>query len=385
VDLPATALRRPPPQLDATRVPRVSVRRILVLESQTPFVTGGAEMLVRSLVGALRAHGYEAEIVSVPFRDYPREELLAHAAAWRLLDIGHALERPVDLAIATKFPTYFVRHPAKVAWLVHQHRAAYELCGTPFSDFEHTERDVALRKRLIDLDTRMLGECVARFSIARTVSARLERYNGLTAEPLYHPPRLAGELKPGPYGDYIVTVTRLEKVKRVDLAIDAFRHVAAPTRLVVIGDGSVRQELAAQIERLGLGGRVHLAGRVSDADLVTLVSGARAMLFAPFDEDYGYVTLEAFLSRKPVITTTDAGGPLEFVINDVNGAITEPAPLALAAAIEQLMADPRRAAALGDAGFERAARVTWDGVVERLVGAASGSREPATAPASQTG
>jgi glycosyltransferase involved in cell wall biosynthesis len=343
----------------------VSVRRILVLESQTPFVTGGAEMLVRSLIGALRVHGYEAEIVSVPFRDYPREELLAHAAAWRLLDVTHALERPVDLVIATKFPTYFVRHPVKVVWLVH---------------FAHTERDVALRKRLIDLDTRMLGECTARFSIARTVSARLERYNGLTAEPLYHPPRLAGELRAGPYGDYIVTVTRLEKVKRVDLAIEAFRHVTPPARLVVIGDGSVRAELAAQIERLGLGDRVQLAGRVSDADLVTLVAGARAMLFAPFDEDYGYVTLEAFLSRKPVITTIDAGGPLEFVMNGVNGAVTEPTALALADAIDRFMTTPRLAASLGDAGFERASRVTWDGVVERLVGAVSRPHDAVTAP-----
>ncbi len=351
-----------------------------MLESQTPFVTGGAEMLVRSLVGALRTHGYEAEIVSIPFRDYPREELLAHATAWRLFNLDHALERPVDLVIATKFPTYFVRHPAKVAWLVHQHRAAYELCGTPFSDFEHSERDVALRKRLIDLDTRMLGECVDRFSIARTVSARVERYNGLTAEPLYHPPRLAGSLKAGPYGNYIVTVTRLEKVKRVDLVIEAFRHVAPPTRLVVIGDGSVRRELESQLERLGLTDRVHLAGRVPDAELVDLVAGARAMVFAPFDEDYGYVTLEAFLSHKAVVTTTDAGGPLEFVTNGVNGLITAPAAEALAAAIERLAADAQLAARLGDAGYERARLVTWDGVVERLVGSV-GRRATTTASA----
>ncbi len=337
-------------------------------------------MLVRSLLEALRAHGYDAELVSIPFRDYPREELLAHAAAWRLLNLDRALERPVDLVIATKFPTYFVRHPAKVVWLVHQHRAAYELCGTPFSDFEHTERDVALRKRLIDLDTQMLGECIGRFSIARTVSARLERYNGLTAEPLYHPPRLAGSLKAGPYGNYIVTVTRLEKVKRVDLAIEAFRHVAPPTRLVVVGDGSVRRELESQIERLGLTDRVHLAGRVSDAELVELVAGARAMVFVPFDEDYGYVTLEAFLSRKAVITTTDAGGPLEFVTDGVNGLVTAPTAQALAAAIERLAGDARLAAQLGDAGYERARLVTWDGVVDRLVGALGQGAE-ATSPA----
>ncbi len=355
----------------------MSVRRVLVLESQTPFVHGGAEILVRDLTRALVDRGYEAEIVSLPFRDYPREELMAHAAAWRLLDIGEALARPVDLAIATKFPTYFARHPAKVAWLVHQHRAAYELCGTPFSDFDHTERDVALRKRLVDLDTRMLGECAGLFSIARTVSARVERYNGLHAEALYPPPKLSGVLHAGPYGDYVLTVTRLEKVKRVDLMIEAFRHVPDGTRFLVAGDGSVRGELERRIEALGLGDRVRLLGRVSDEQIVELYAGARAVLFAPFEEDYGYVTLEAFLSRKPVVTAADAGGPLEFVVDGTNGYVTEPTAEGLGQAIARLAGDASLAQRLGANGYERARLVTWDGVIERLVGAAE-SRSRAT-------
>jgi glycosyltransferase involved in cell wall biosynthesis len=347
----------------------VNVRRVLVLESQTPFVHGGAEILVRELTGALRRHGYEAEIVSVPFRDSPREELMAHAAAWRLLDVSHAAGRDVDLVIPTKFPTYFARHPAKVAWLVHQHRAAYELCGTPFSDFEHTERDVGLRKRLVDLDTSTLRECAALFTIARTVSDRLEKYNGLRSEPLHSPPKLAARLRSGPYGDYILTVTRLEKVKRVDLVIEAFRQVPPPTRLVIAGDGTMRTAIERQIEQLNLGSRASIAGRVDDEELIELYAGARALVFTPFQEDYGYVTLEAFLSRKPVVTTSDAGGPLEFVVNDVNGLITAPDPAAIAQAVRQLVADERLAARLGDAGHERARGITWDSVVERLVGA----------------
>jgi glycosyltransferase involved in cell wall biosynthesis len=348
----------------------LSAQRVLVLESQTPFVHGGAEMLARELVAALRRHGCEAELVSLPFRDTPREELLAHAAAWRLLDLTRALDRPVDVAIATKFPTYFARHPAKVAWLVHQHRAAYELCGTPFSDFDHTERDVGLRKRLIELDTRMLHECRGLFSIARTVSARLRKYNQLEATPLYHPPRLAASIRPGAYGDYLLTVSRLEKVKRIDLAIDAFARVPGPTRLVVAGDGSERAALEARIEALGLSHRVRLAGRVPDAELIDLLAGARALLFAPFEEDYGYVTLEAFLARKPVVTTADAGGPLEFVEHDVNGCVTAPDAEALAAAVTRLASSESEAARLGDNGFARASLITWDGVVERLLTAA---------------
>jgi len=327
--------------------------RILILEAQVPFVHGGAEILVRQLAGALIARGHDAEIVSVPFRDYPKEELLAGAEAWRLLDVTKAAGREVDLVIATKFPTYFARHPRKVLWLVHQHRAAYELCGTRFSDFSHSERDVALRRRLIEIDTRMLAECSRHFTIAKTVSERLLKYNAIASEALYNPPKLAERLRAGPYGDYMLTVTRLEHVKRVDLAIGAFEKATSSVRLLIAGDGSARQELSDYIDRRGLHDRVTLLGRVDDERLIELYSGCLAVLFAPYQEDYGYVTLESFLSRKPVVTARDSGGTLEFVT-----------------AVNRLAADPARAAALGDRGYEIARGITWDHVVDRLVGAA---------------
>lgn len=346
----------------------MSVRRVLVLEAQTPFVHGGAEILVEQLTAALRERGYEADVVSIPFRDDPHDQLMAHTAAWRLIDLTRALERPIDRVIATKFPTYFVKHPSKVAWLVHQHRAAYELCGTQYSNFTHTDEDVGLRKQLVELDTKMLGECQRLFSIAATVSARVEKYNGLKPVPLHHPPKLASRLKGGADRDYFLTVTRLEHVKRVDLAIEALRHTDAKVKLLVAGDGSARTHIEKRIGELGLASRVTLLGRVSDEELIELYAGARALLFTPYDEDYGYVTLEAFLSHKPVITASDSGGTLEFVTHDVNGLVSEPAAEALGAAINRLAADPALAQRLGDAGYERARLVTWDGVVEHLVG-----------------
>jgi glycosyltransferase involved in cell wall biosynthesis len=344
--------------------------RILILEAQVPFVHGGAEILVRQLAAALTERGHEAGIVSVPFRDYPKEELCAGAEAWRLLDVTKAAGREVDLVIATKFPTYFARHPRKVLWLVHQHRAAYELCGTRFSDFAHTERDVALRRRLIEADGRMLRECVGHFTIAETVSARLSKYNRIQSEALYNPPKLAARLRSGPYGDYVLTVTRLEHVKRADLAIDAFEKATASVRLLIAGDGSARQELSDYIGRRGLHDRVTLLGRVDDEALIELYSGCLAVLFAPYQEDYGYVTLESFLSRKPVITARDSGGPLEFVTDGVNGYVCDPTPDALAAAVNRLAADPALAASLGDRGHAVARDITWDHVIDRLVGAA---------------
>ncbi len=344
--------------------------RILVCEAQVPFVHGGAEVHVRELVRELRARGHQAELVSVPFKWYPKEEILPHAAAWRLLDLSESNGVPVDLVIASKFPTYFVRHPRKVAWLIHQYRAAYELCGTEYSDFSHTEADVALRDRLIQLDTEMLGECRAIFANARNTAQRLAKYNGLAAEALYHPPRLADRLRPGPYGDYVLSVGRIESVKRVDLLVRAMPMVDRSIRLVVAGDGTQRANVERIARETGVADRVSFLGAASDETLLDLYAGALGVLYPPFDEDFGYVTLEAFLARKPVITCTDSGGPNEFVIDGVNGFSCEPAPEAIAAAIAALVKDRRRAAAMGDAGRDVAVRITWDGVVEKLVGSA---------------
>jgi glycosyltransferase involved in cell wall biosynthesis len=344
--------------------------RILVCEAQVPFVHGGAEVHVRELVRELRARGHQAELVSVPFKWYPKEEILPHAAAWRLLDLSESNGVPVDIVIASKFPTYFVRHPRKVAWLIHQYRAAYELCGTEYSDFSHTEGDVGLRDRLIQLDTEMLGECRAIFANARNTAARLAKYNGLAAEALYHPPRLADRLRPGPYGDYVLSVGRIESVKRVDLLVRAMPMVDSRIRLVVAGDGTQRANVERVAEEAGVADRVSFLGTATDEMLLDLYAGALGVLYPPFDEDFGYVTLEAFLARKPVITCTDSGGPNEFVVDGVNGFSCEPAPEAIAAAIEALATDRGRAAAMGEAGREAAVRITWDGVVEKLVGSA---------------
>jgi glycosyltransferase involved in cell wall biosynthesis len=346
----------------------MDIRRVIVCETQVPLVFGGAEILVRELVAQLRRRDVVADLVSIPFKWYPKEEILAHAAAWRLIDLSESNGEKIDLVIATKFPSYFVRHPNKVTWLVHQHRAAYDLCGTQYGDFGHVELDVGLRQRLIDLDREMLSESRRIFTIGRVTSARLEKFNGIGAPPLYHPPRLAPRLRPGPYGDYVLSVGRIESIKRVDLAVRALALVPGQLRMLVVGEGTQRRQVEHVVESLGMEDRVTLLGGVGDEELADLYAGALAVIFAPFDEDYGYVTLEAFLARKPVITATDSGGPLEFVEDGVNGLVADPVPEAIASAIARLDAARGLAAGLGEAGFARASSVTWDGVVESLLG-----------------
>jgi glycosyltransferase involved in cell wall biosynthesis len=346
----------------------MAIRTILVCEAQVPLVSGGAEIHVRQLVAQLERHGYQVGLVSVPFKWYPRGEILAHAAAWRLLDLSESNGVPIDLVIATKFPSYFVRHPNKSAWLLHQYRAAYELCGTRYSDFAHVDSDVGLRQKIIDLDIEMLGECRRLYTNARNTASRVAKYNGLHAEPLYHPPRLADRIRSGPYGNYILSVGRLESVKRVDLGIRALAATRPPMRLVVAGTGSQDEALGRLAADLGVADRVEFVGSVDDDTLIRLYAGARAVLYAPFDEDFGYVTLESFLARKPVITARDSGGPLEFVEDGINGWVCDPEPAAIAEVLSKLAGDARRAQSMGDAGYDRARLVTWDGVVEKLVG-----------------
>jgi len=345
----------------------MSVRTILVCETQVPLVRGGAELLVRQLVGELRSRGYEVDRVSLPFKWYPKEEIFTHAAAWRLLDLSESNGRKIDRVIATKFPTYFARHPYKVTWLVHQHRAAYDLCGTRFSDFEETDADVGLRDRLLRLDREMLAESRRVFTIGRVVSERLEKFNGLRAPVLHNPPVLASRLAPGPYGDYVLSVGRIEAIKRVDLAVAALQHAGPAVRLLVAGDGTYRAEVERRARDLGVADRVRFLGTVDDDTLVGLYSNALAVVFVPYDEDYGYVTLEAFLSAKPVVTARDSGGTLEFVVDGVNGFVCEPEPESVGAAIRALAADRRLARTLGEVGLERARSITWDHVVEQLV------------------
>ena len=154
----------------------------------------------------------------------------------------------------------------------------------------------------------------------------------------------------------------------LDLAIDAMNRAGPKARLKIAGTGPLQGELQKQIVGLGVEDKVTLLGFVSAEELIALYAGCRAAYYAPLNEDYGYVTIEAFLAHKPVITTHDAGGPNEFVIDGVNGFVTDPTPDALGTAMTRLHDDAGRAASMGDAGYARGRTITWSGVIERLVG-----------------
>jgi glycosyltransferase involved in cell wall biosynthesis len=341
--------------------------RIIVAEARVPFARDGAELHARSLVTQLRHRGHDAESIALPFHGR-KDDLLQEAAAWRMLNLSTSNARPVDMLIATRFPTWFARHPRKVVWLMHQHRAAYDLFATPYSDFTASEEDAQLRARLTALDSKMFAECERIVTNAQNTARRVQRFNGIAASPLYHPPPLAEQLRNGPYGDYILLVARLEPLKRVDLAINAMAHADRSVRLVIVGDGSQRVALERLAAHSDAAARITFTGALWGSAVADLYAGARGVLYTPYDEDYGYVTLEAFLSAKPVITATDSGGPLEFVRDGHNGFVCAPNPEAVASAINRIAADQALAERLGRDGQFAARAITWDGVIEQLLG-----------------
>jgi glycosyltransferase involved in cell wall biosynthesis len=344
-----------------------SRQSVLVCAVQAPFIVGGAEILVSELRANLERRGYRVDVANVPFKWYPVSELVRQALAWRLLDVTESNGTPVDLVIPTKFPSYLVRHPRKVAWLFHQHREVYDLYGTPYCSFTDSPEDQQVRQAIRSMDDVGLGECRSIFTISRNVADRLQRYNQLPADPLYPPPQHLGRYRNDGYGDYLFYAGRLDRLKRLDLAVDAMARVGSGARLKIAGTGPLEPELRKQIARLGIEERVELLGFVSDAELVELYARCRGAYYAPLNEDYGYVTVEAFLSGKPVVTSLDAGGPLEFVTHGESGLVAEAEPRALAAAIDELWSlSPARLAELGAAGLERVEGISWDAVIDRL-------------------
>jgi glycosyltransferase involved in cell wall biosynthesis len=193
----------------------------------------------------------------------------------------------------------------------------------------------------------------------------MQRSTGLEAEVMPHPPQ---ELpyRTESYDDFVLSVGRLDRAKRHELLLDA---LAADSSLqcVIVGDGPDRERLESVAQRHGLDGRARFAGRVGEQELADLYARCLAVYYAPVDEDFGMVPYEAFLSEKPVVTTTDAGGPLEVVADRRTGLVCEPRAVALAEACSWLRTHVDDAKEWGRAGKEVARRVSWDETIARLL------------------
>ncbi len=345
------------------------IRTIAVCAAQVPFFSGGAEAHVGGLITQLRQRGFEVDLISLPFKWYPEAQLIRSIEMWQKVDLTESNGKKIDLVIATKFPSYFIQHPRKVLWLIHQYRQMYDLLGTPHSPYDMSSfRDRRFRNKFVKLDTNALASYSRRYTNARNTADRLEKHCGLPAEALYHPPPLMGTYTNIDYQDYVVSVGRLDQLKRLDCLLRALPHMDTAIHAKIAGTGPERDNLEALAAELGVQDRVEFLGFVPDEDVVALYGNASAVYFAPHDEDYGYITLEAFLSGKPVITAPDAGGPLEFVRDGVNGLVLDCQDAeALGASIQSLVLDKKRCAEMGAAGAASIADISWENVIDTLI------------------
>lgn len=345
--------------------------RILITTTQVPFVRGGAEVLADTMLAALRQHGHQAEIVALPFKWYPASCVLDHMLAARLLDLTESCGVGIDRVVALKFPAYLVPHPNKVAWLLHQHRTAYELWGTSFGDLDRQPDGVAVREAVYRADAAAFAEMRATYTISGTVTRRLQQYNNIASEVLYPPPEDAANFYSEPAQDYFFYPSRIEAIKRQDMVIEALALCRQPVRVVFCGVSSVAaysDGLAVRARRLGLGDRVTWLGRVSAQDKLRWYAQCLGVVFTPLEEDLGYITMEAMLAAKPVITLEDTGGPLEFVSHRQTGLIAESHPQALADAMDELWLQRTLAKELGQAGRATYLQrdISWARVVDAL-------------------
>jgi glycosyltransferase involved in cell wall biosynthesis len=337
-------------------------------------VEGGHMVIARSLVQALREAGHDADIIVTPQNRFGRQGA-AYLATW-LTDVGRSGADRIDQVISLRFPSYAVRHPRHVCWLNHTMREYYDLWDSFSATLSPQGRvKERLRRTAIHLaDRYLLTRNVSRLFVqSKTIQERLKIWPELKSEVL-HPPAPQRPYRCDDYGDEIFMVSRLTPLKRADLLIRALAvPIANRVRAIVGGDGEERERLGALARELRVSDRVTIAGPLTDAQLVDHLARCRAVCFPTKDEDYGFVTAEAFASAKAVITCRDSGGPVELVEHGVNGLICEPTPDALAAALAAVMDDRDRAETMGKAAQATAARMTWPAAVAVLTEWAQGS------------
>jgi glycosyltransferase involved in cell wall biosynthesis len=346
--------------------------RILIATVQVPFIRGGAEVHAEGLRDALIDAGHEAEILAIPYKWYPPEKILDHILACRLLDVSEVAGTRVDRLIGLRFPAYLIPHPNKVLWILHQHRTAYDLWDHALSDLVYYPNGSQVRDAIEHTDRTLIPEAKAVFANSQNVARRLKQFCGIDSTPLYHPPPNAEKFYSSKAEDFLFFPSRLCIPKRQELALKALALTRNPVRVVFAGISDhpdYTDKLQSLARKLKVQKRVEWLGGISEDEKRARYASALAVVYPPIDEDYGYVTLEAMLSSKPVITCRDSGGPLEFVLDQQTGLIAESTPESLAAAFDSVWENRIEAEAWGHAGRARyeSLNLSWAKVVRKLL------------------
>ena len=346
--------------------------KIAIVTVQVPFIKGGAEILVNMLKDELRKRGYDADIVTIPFKWYPSETIVDCMMIGRMLDLTEINGEKIDKVIAMKFPAYYIKHEHKILWLMHQHRQAYDLWGTKYGDLDKFSNGDKVRQLIIKSDNKYISEAKQVYTIAQNTTNRLLKYNGIPAETLYHPPLNYEKLRCDTYGDYIFNASRIDQMKRQRLLVEAMKYTKTNVKAVIAGAGSEKEieYICKFIELNNLQDKINLVGFISEEDKISYYANCLGVYFGAYDEDYGYITLESFFSKKPIIVHEDAGGPLEFVRDQFNGYIIPEDPQKVAQIIDKWYEDRILTREMGENGYKTVSEknINWDYVIDKLLG-----------------
>ncbi|UCC41160.1 MAG: glycosyltransferase [Candidatus Aminicenantes bacterium] len=344
-------------------------RRVVVVTSDVPFVEGGHLIIARSTVQALKEFGCEADLILTPQNRFGRQ--FPAYLATRLTDVKEdGLGRKIHQVISFRFPSFAVKHPSHTCWLNHRMREYYDLWDAFYAQLGlKTKIKEILRKRMIHIfDTHLLKHNVTKlFAQSKTIQERLRKWGNIQSEVLYPPPPQRN-YKTDSYQNYVFSISRLQKLKRLDLLVDAFKHVQnKELKAVIIGEGPELQNLSQKIKENNLEARVSLQGSKDEEVILSHYARCLAVFFSPLREDYGLITGEAFASQKTVITTSDSGGPAELVNDGKTGFILDPDPKKIAEKIDQLAEEKDLAERMGKKAYEFISRLTWEDTIKKLI------------------
>ncbi len=334
-----------------------------------PFVRGGAEELATHLVMHLEGMGHQVELLRVPFRYDPPEQIYNEMLACGLMQVDDA-----DLVIALKFPAYLIPHPKKVLWLVHQYRQAYDMWESGSSNIPVSPQGEELRRSIAGADSHCFAGVRRLCAISPVVQNRLRRFNGFESELIRTPINSPEEFIEGDYGDYVFCGGRINQTKRQYLMVEAMRYTKSKCKLLIAGPAD-SQDDARQIHKLiqkyELSSRIRTdIGFHSRKKIADYLSNSLACAYLPIDEDsLGYVSMEANQAAKPVLTSTDSGGLLDLVFHEETGWVCNPDPVEIAACLDRLFTRRNETIAIGRNAKQRwlAMGINWKTTVERLV------------------
>jgi glycosyltransferase involved in cell wall biosynthesis len=345
------------------------LKRILVVTSDVPFVAGGHRVIAEELTKALLRQGHAAETVKTPSNRFGRQ-FGAYLATW-LTDVGEGGDgSPVDQVISLRYPSYAVRHPKHVCWLNHRMREYYDLW--PALKRRISRKGIvkeSVRRALIHrADRYLLRRNVTKlYAQSKTVAAGLREFGDIPSEVLYPPPPERA-YRTESYDPFVLSVSRLHPLKRIDLLVKAMAKVKSKElRAVIAGTGEEEESLKRLASELSVSQRIDFVGRIGEADLVSYYARCRGVFFAPFMEDYGFVTMEAFRSKKPVLTCMDSGGPAEIVSVGRSGYVLLPEPFQVAQQLDVWAENKELAVRMGENGEADVRPVRWEACVEKLL------------------